>query len=151
MSRELWQAVLVRTVADAVLGVANEASRVIHVRICEEARRYLTRPSHDLAEVCALANMDMDSVIERMRKQIAKIPSPEELADNPPARIATLTKAPASSGNKFLPFEERKFTINGEVKTATEWCKITGISLRVASWRLSNAWGAERAFFFTAE
>jgi hypothetical protein len=149
MSCELWQAVLVRTVADAVLGVANEASRAIRVRVCAEARNYLTKPSHDLAEVCALANMDMNSVIEQMRKQIAKVPSPEELADSPRVRVATLTKAPANSRCRVVPFKDREFTIHGEVKTASEWCKRTGISLKVARTRLNSAWGAEGAFFLT--
>ena len=151
MSCELWQAVLVRTVADAVVGVANEASRAIRVRVCVDARNYLTKPSHDLAEVCALANMDMDSVIERMRKQIAKVPSPEELADNPRARVSTLTKSKANFRRRDIPFKDREFTIDGEVKTASEWCKRTGISLKVARTRLNNAWGAEGAFFLTEE
>jgi hypothetical protein len=94
MSRELWQAVLVRTVMDAVLGVANESSRAVSVRLCEEARRYLTRPSRDLAQVCALADMDMDSVLDRMRKQIANALTPEELADHRGQHIATLPKTP---------------------------------------------------------
>lgn len=151
MSEALWQAVLLRTVADAVLGVANEADRTSRVRICEDARRYLTKPSRDLGEVCTMAGMDMQTVIERMRTQIANAPTPEELADNPRQSVATFTKAAAKPKQKPIPFAERLYTINGDTRTIAEWCQRTGISLALAQSRLNSSWPPERALTLTKD
>ncbi|MTD98788.1 hypothetical protein GIY56_00630 [Paracoccus sp. YIM 132242] len=151
MSRELWQAVLLRTVADAVLGVSQESNRDTRIRICEEARRYLTSPSRDLSEVCALADMDMNAVIEKMRNQIAQAPTPKELADNPGRSIATFTKAAAKPKQKRIPFPDRQFTFDGITRTAADWCARTGIALQTAQWRINQSWAPERAFTLTAE
>lgn len=151
MSEALWQAVLLRTVADAVLGVANEANRTSRVRICEDARCYLTKPSRDLGEVCTMAGMDMQTVIERMRAQIANAPTPEELADNPRKSVATFTKAAANPKQKRIPFADRLYTINGETRTIAEWCKRTGISLTLAQSRLNSSWPPARALTLTKD
>lgn len=151
MSAELWQAVLLRTVADAVLGVANESDRTTRVRVCEDARRYLTKPSRDLAEVCTMAGMEMQTVMERMRTQIANAPTPEELADNPRQSVATFTKAAAKLKQKRIPFTDRLYTINGETRTIAEWCERTGISLALAQSRLNSSWPPERALTLTKD
>lgn len=79
--QDLWCAVLHQAIDDALKGVPsvmakNHASRVL---MTMQAREYLTKPSKDLATVCAFAGVDMDAVIDRMLKQIAAAPTPEEL------------------------------------------------------------------------
>ena len=56
-------------------GRRDEGPRHVHAPadkalIMREARDCLTRPSRDLAMVCALAGVDMGAVIDRMRKSI---------------------------------------------------------------------------------
>ncbi|MCT4332622.1 hypothetical protein MU516_07045 [Paracoccus sp. YLB-12] len=147
MSRALWQSVLLRTVEDALIGVAQATSRDRRILECKHARAYLTKPSKDLSEVCALAGMDMQAVMERMRKQIAQAPTPEELADKPNVSRQSFTKAPAKP--KKVPFRDREFTIGDTTRTATEWCERTGISINTASRRIGKGWGAEPAFTMT--
>ncbi|SIS57093.1 hypothetical protein [Phaeovulum vinaykumarii] len=65
--RNLWLEVLYRTVEDATKGPRHTPTAHDKVRIKESARDYLTRPSRDLAMVCALAGVDMGAVIEAMR------------------------------------------------------------------------------------
>lgn len=149
MSRALWQSVLLRTVEDALIGVAQETSRDRRILECKHARAYLTTPSKDLSEVCALAGMDMQAVMERMRKQVAQAPSPEELADKPKANRQSFTKAKAPAKPKQVRFRDREFTINGTTRTAAEWCERTGIPVTTAQARLNSGWGAERAFTMT--
>ena len=62
----LWQEVLYLAVQEALYGPKN-VLRVHHARMWREARDYLTTPSRDLAMVCALAGVDMEAVIDRMR------------------------------------------------------------------------------------
>lgn len=149
--KNLWQAVLLRTVEDALLGVSQESNRETRINACKEARDYLTRPSADLSEVCALAGMDMQAVIEHMRGRIANAPTPEELADNPQKPVSTFVKAPKKPKVKRVPFGAKIFTINGKTRTAAEWCDKTGIPLTLARSRIYSAWLPERAFFVTRE
>jgi hypothetical protein len=44
-----------------------------HARMGREARDYITKPSQDLAMVCALAGVDMDAVNDRFRAKIEKL------------------------------------------------------------------------------
>lgn len=151
MSEALWQAVLLRSVADAVLGVSQEANRDTRIRLCKDARRYLTSPSRDLAEVCAMAGMDMQTVLERMRTQIANAPTPEELADSPRQSVATFTKAPAKPKAKRIPLADRPYTIGGETLTIAEWCNRAGISISLVQARLNRSWTPERALTLTKD
>ena len=66
----LWLEVLYRTVEDATKGPRHVPKPADKALIMREARDYLTRPSRDLAMVCALAGVDMGAVIDRMRGMI---------------------------------------------------------------------------------
>ncbi len=145
--RALWCEVLLRTVQDALFGAAQVGSKTTRARICEEARHYLTTPSDDLAEVCALAGMNMQAVIERMRVQIAAAPTPEELASGP-RQISSL-KPPTMPKEKRTPFRDQPFTIDGTTRTASEWCTLHSISMRLVQVRLNNGWTHEDAFSLT--
>lgn len=150
-NRSLWQSVLLRAVEDALIGVANENKQQNRVRICEEARRFLTKPNKDLSEVCALAGMDMVAVIEHMRARITDAPSPEELATTHRQNRQTFNRAPAKPKAKRIPFKDQQFTINGTTRTAAEWCGRTGIPLSLAYQRIRACWEPERAFTLTRQ
>lgn len=85
--RALWQAVLLQAVEEALHGPKN-TYRLHRAREWQEARDYITTPSKDLEMVCAMAGVEMDAVVERMRVQIEKAPSPEEPADRPRRKAA---------------------------------------------------------------
>ena len=68
--RNLRFEVLYRTVEDATKGPRHVPKPAYKALIMREARDYLTRPSRDLAMVCALAGVDMGAVIDRMRESI---------------------------------------------------------------------------------
>ena len=72
MSRELWQAVLMRAIEDAVHGVpVSGVSPERREFETQEARRFLTRPSADLDIACTFAGVDAEAVRNRMRAQLA--------------------------------------------------------------------------------
>lgn len=70
--RNLWLEVLYRTVEDATKGPRHVPKPADKALIMREARDYLTRPSRDLAMICALAGVDMGAVVEAMREKIAE-------------------------------------------------------------------------------
>ena len=78
--KNLWREVLYRFVCDALEGARDIYSRELKIRLCQEARIYLTRPSRDLSMICNLAGLEMQPVIDRMKAQIAKAPTPEEIS-----------------------------------------------------------------------
>lgn len=84
--KNLWREVLYRFVSDALEGAKEVLGRDAKIRLCQEARTYLTRPSRDLSMVCNLAGLEMQPVIDRMKAQIAKAPTPEELVARSPAQ-----------------------------------------------------------------
>lgn len=149
---KLWQMVLLTAIEDAILGPTLTASRNQRLKLCRQARAYLTSPNDDLAEVCTLAGMDMQAVIEQMRKQIAQAPTPEELAIGRPSNKATFTMAPKPEPKpRPIPFKDRLFTIAGTTRTASEWCALNGIMLATAAARIGKGWQPEIAFALTAE
>lgn len=100
--RQLWCAVLMLTVQDALQGVAlidaggtGKTARVNRAGFIRHARRYLTTPSKDLAIVCAGAGLDMEAFIDRMVRLIAEAPPAEELAEGRARRRATCGSAGA--------------------------------------------------------
>lgn len=145
--RDLWQAVLLTTVEDALIGAPSMAGhpKVTRIRQIEEARRYLTRPSKDLTTVCTLAGLDPEAVIDAMRKRIADAPSPEELASS--GRDSAKPKQPPNIPKpKRTPFRDQSFTINGETLTAAQWAERTGISVVTAQNRTNGLqWPVEVA------
>lgn len=144
--RALWCEVLLRTVQDAVIGAAQVHNKTARIRVCEEARHYLSTPSADLAQVCALAGLDMQALIERMRKQIAAAPTPEELASTRRQMSSSFTKPPTKPKEKSTRFRDQPFTLDGTTRTASEWCILHGVSMRLVRSRINNGWTHEDAF-----
>lgn len=128
--RDLWQEVLLRQIADARLdpafwpvpeGAQNETA---------EARCYLTTPSKDLDTVCALAGVEMNALIDRMRKQLANVP---------------LVQA--------VPVERKGARLiehNGQRHTAATWAKISAIPAYVIRARLRVGWSVADALTIPA-
>lgn len=151
--RNIWQAVLLQAVTDALEGVpGGMGNRDTRLRLTEDARRYLTRPSKDLSTVCALAGLDPEAVIERMRKQIAAAPTPEELI-GAPRRSRTYEKKPrapkpyktASAAIGRNSKEPALIAFNGESLTVKEWSARTGINKASIYFRLGSGWTVEDA------
>lgn len=91
MSRQLWQAVLLRAVDDALNGVPsmNGGSYEQRARETREARAFLTTPNKDFTMVCECAGFDPEAVRDRMRTLIANAPTPEELTAKHKVRART--------------------------------------------------------------
>lgn len=89
--QDLWQAVLMRQVEDALYSVTGVTGykRHVRLRICVEARVYLTTPSRGLFDVCTSAGLDMHAVIEAMKKRIAEAPSPEQIISKARSKFTT--------------------------------------------------------------
>lgn len=77
--RALWQMVLHQVVHDALLGPKG-VPRMQFAQRWQEARAYVANPSEDLAMVCAMAGVEMDSLIERMQVQVSNLVAPETTA-----------------------------------------------------------------------
>lgn len=118
--RDLWQAVLLQAVTDALEGVASggSTSNETRIRMTEEARRYLTTPSQDLSTVCNLAGLDPVAVMEAMRKRIAAAPTPEELIGKP---------KPAKPRPSRIGCNAKLISHAGETMTLRQWSERTGI------------------------
>lgn len=120
--RELWQEVLLRQIADARLDASYWPVPASAHDETAEARRYLTRPSKDLAHVCALAGVDMEALVYRMRKRVASVPPLE------PARV------------KHPRVRDLVIEHDGRSLSVDQWEKITGIPARIIRERLRRDW-----------
>jgi hypothetical protein len=67
--RALWQMVLHQAVHDALHGPRGDI-KTRYAELWQEAREFIVTPSEDLAMVCAMAGVEMDAVIERMRHRM---------------------------------------------------------------------------------
>ncbi|WCR09585.1 hypothetical protein JHW45_10700 [Paracoccus stylophorae] len=149
--QRLWQVVLLTAIEDALIGPSGEFEAHNKVRVCAEARSYLTTPSKDLSEVCALAGIDAQALVDRMRVKIAQAPTPEDLIAGTKMNRQTFSKAASDDKPKRIPFPDRQFTINGTTRTASEWCQRTGVDLQLAHNRLNRGWATDRAFLLTRQ
>lgn len=111
-------------------------AKTVRIRDTQAARDYLTTPSKDLATVCSLAGLDMQAVIEQMRKQIVAAPTPVELIGKPKPRKS------AQGGGRFV-HSAKSLTLGGETLTVKEWAERTGIKRGTIHFRLRKGWGVE--------
>ncbi|MEQ8400523.1 MAG: hypothetical protein RIE24_03670 [Silicimonas sp.] len=78
--RALWCEVLAMAIADALEGARGiSGNRETKMRLLMEARQYITKPNHDFNFVCANAGFDPEVVRDRLAKQIADAPTPEQI------------------------------------------------------------------------
>lgn len=78
--RALWQMVLLQAVHDALHGPKG-VPPYQRARMWKEARANVTKPSENLAMVCAMAGVEMNVVVQRMWVQIDKALTSEEQSD----------------------------------------------------------------------
>ncbi|HHW34340.1 MAG TPA: hypothetical protein GXX24_09420 [Paracoccus solventivorans] len=140
--RALWQAVLMQAAEDAIYGASlSAASKTRQHRIAatKAARAWLTTPSRDLAEVCHLAGLEPQAVMEHMRKQIAQAPTPEELV----SRRKPPKPKPAPKPPK--PKAPTHYTLGDETLTVEQWAERAGIAPATIQSRLSKGWPLAKA------
>ncbi|MDH6265640.1 hypothetical protein M2360_001030 [Rhizobium sp. SG_E_25_P2] len=77
---DLWRAVLLTAIEDAVHGPPHAGSHTQKLREIGAARAYILKPNPDFAEVCTLAGCDPEAVRDRVAVMISKAPSPDTLA-----------------------------------------------------------------------
>lgn len=140
--RALWQAVLAQAVEDAIYGASlSAASKTRQHRIAatKAARAWLTTPSRDLAEVCHLAGLEPQAVMEHMRKQIAQAPTPEELVSRrKPPKPKPAPKPPKQRAPTH-------YTLGDETLTVEQWAERAGIAPATIQSRLSKGWPLAKA------
>ncbi|MCB5409154.1 hypothetical protein [Pseudogemmobacter faecipullorum] len=126
--RDLWQEVLLCAINDALNAPTTSAGESRRIRQAQEARDYLTTPSDDLAEVCSLAGIEMDALLERMRKRLA------DAAPLPPMpKLSPVRLQPTRTRNRRLEH-------GGASLTVREWSERTGISAGAIHARLRSGW-----------
>lgn len=76
---DLWRAVVISAIQDAVAGVQMTGSKAQKIRATHDARDYILNYNRDFNEVCSLAGLDSEAVRERVARQIKVAPTPEEL------------------------------------------------------------------------
>lgn len=133
-AQDLWCEVLRAAIADAVSGISDKGTPEVRARLTQKARDYITKPNRDFNTVCHLAGVDPVATRQRVAAQIAKAPSPEELAQ-------------AGQRNANSKKSLQRFTdAQGRTLSISEWAKETGIPKSVLSTRLSQlGWPLERA------
>lgn len=122
----LWQEVLVRAIMDARLDPFDWPVPKSAYEDTAEARAYLSAPSKDLAAVCAMAGMDMDALLDRMRKR---------LAEAPPLLLDADT-----TGQKRSKMRDRLIEHAGQSLTLTRWSEVTGLPVSIIRNRLHKGW-----------
>ncbi|MBB4955519.1 hypothetical protein H4S14_003530 [Agrobacterium vitis] len=144
----LWRAVLLSAIDEALRGpsmstaMLTDKSVTYRIRCIKEARDYVIRPNKDFNMVCSLAGLDPDAARERIAKQIAAAPSPEELANTDRQAHRRTTKSTPKSRQKR---EVRRFAHDGMNLTIAEWAKVSGVTDGTIRQRLGLGWPISRA------
>lgn len=123
--RDLWQEVLLRTIADARLDPSSWPIPESAFEETAEARKYLTTPSKDLATVCSLAGVEVEALLDRMQRRVAEVPL---LSDE---GIQTRRK------------RGKTLTHGGKTMTVLAWAKVTGLTSSAIYSRLRHGWPVE--------
>ncbi len=132
MSEALWQSVLLRAIEDAFSTPVNGESRARRAQDMIEARAYLTKPSKDLAAVCAMAGVDMAALIDRMTQRIATA-----------ADLITVTKDKPDLARKHC--RNVFYEHDGKQLTVKQLSELSGVSKHLIYSRLQKGWPIEAA------
>lgn len=144
--RALWQAVLMQAAEDAIYGASLSAAsktRQHRIMATKAARAWLTSPSRDLAEVCHLAGLEPQAVMEHMRLRIAEAPTPEELV----SRRKPPKPKPAPKPPK--PKAPTHYTLGDETLPISEWASRCGVTVGTIRDRISKGWSLAEALTTT--
>jgi len=125
--KELWAAVIDRALMDATESCGQSLSARMDR---DRAREWLTTPSRDLDEVCALAGVESCRVIATAT---AKIAAAKMRAND----ALSMPKARRSRGPLY--------THDGRSLTLTEWSAEIGIQHHTLYRRIRNGYSIERA------
>lgn len=128
--RDLWQAVLMAQIEDAVSPAHIGNSGGDKARRSAEARKYLTTPSKDLETVCSFAGVDMEALIDRMRRRIAELPP---LEPAPTCGSTPSAERPKRVRGILIEHDGRSLSV-------MKWAEITGITESVIRARLRKGW-----------
>jgi hypothetical protein len=163
--RSLWCGVITQAINDA----CSRASSVISDLEIETARRWLTTPSRDFNEVCALAGLEPDYVRRLASAEIAKAAGARVGLRLSTGETITVPEIAARTGlshglirhriaagwsaERILatPKQTRsdrakRYAFNGEELTLGEWSKRLGIAHATLASRLAKGWSVEAAF-----
>lgn len=122
-TQQLWVSVINQAIEDAIGGVTALNYPKERERAKSQARAWLTTPSHDFNEVCALAGLEPDQVRAYAVKRITQ-------ADQ---GIDPSKKQPKKNRPK-----KRFFEFNGKTKSVKEWADEVGMNLRTLNTRLRS-------------
>ncbi len=139
----LWSAVLLNAIEEAVHGISRSFAGNEHKRIRAniEAREYITVPNRGFNEVCHLAGVDPEAVRERVMKRLADAPTPEELALTKRREVKTVnTHAPCKPNPNT-----KRYSHNGREMTLAELSALSGVSPATIRHRLLCGWPVSRA------
>lgn len=125
--RALWLAVIANAIQDIIkptglIGSARELAR-------RSALLWITRPSADFKEVCALAGIEPDRVRAYAREQLARCG----------AELPSTKVVPPRSR------EGRQYEMDGTTKPLRSWCEEYNADLNRVRTRLSAGWPLKRA------
>lgn len=131
--RDLWSAVLLRAVEDALYAPNTGAGKVSRILDAAAARCYLTKPSKDLATICEIVGIDMNALIERMRQRIANA---KPLPRVRKRKLTVKPKVKRHNGPITITFADETLNIR-------EWSERTGIKPATIRHRYRKGWSAE--------
>ena len=143
---KLWGAVITQAIEDATrrvpCGLEGKPKAIARAR--REAREWLTTPSADFDDVCALAELDPRKVRAFAAERIAAADA-NGIAAPPPARPRRPSRHVRIGWRKGENHPRAKvIEFNGEQHTITEWAQKIGIAPHTLTFRLKN-WTLERA------
>jgi hypothetical protein len=134
VEQQLWRAVLAQLLTDATIPLSNCAPAPAR-RDRESARHYLTTRSKDLAQVCALADIDMSRAITAFKIKVDEAKQHDNDAADAPITVGGRTKL---KHNAPLFHDGRSLTV-------TQWAAETGLSKPAIYSRLKAGQTVEQA------
>lgn len=129
---QLWLEVLNRAVLDARLEPEYPAMTPRQTQEAKDARTYLTTRTQGLADVCAMAGVDMEALIDRMKLRVAVV------GDQITAKNAEPHKARGQVRSMLYEFDGKRLTVK-------QLSELTGVAKHLIYSRLQIGWSLEAA------
>ena len=129
---QLWLEVLNRAVLDARLEPESGAVSPRQALAVKDARYYLTTRSKWLADVCAMAGVDMEALIDHMKLRVAGA------GDQTTIKKAEPHRARGQVRSVLYEYEGQRLTVK-------QLSELTGVAKHLIYSRLHNGWPLEAA------
>ena len=129
---QLWLEVLHRATLDARLEPEYPAMTPRQALEVKDARAYLTTRSKGLADVCAMAGVDMEALIDRTKLRVAAV------GDQITAKNAEPHKARGQVRSVLYEYEGQRLTVK-------QLSELTGVAKHLIYSRLHSGWSLEAA------